>query len=180
MPRTNNWKWTWACHWWDTIDLADVSSLQNEDGSFSGDDWGEVDTRWNPLAISLCLKTLLGLDDSSQWTEFSPQMLVIMGLKLASCRFSYCALGICALLNQSHKIDVENAAKYVLRCKNFDGGFGVTPGNLVRIIFLELYEIDHHRALEIASAHNLLCHNFKRNSVYETDVKKYHTLYTMC
>ncbi|OMO86750.1 Prenyltransferase/squalene oxidase [Corchorus olitorius] len=41
--------------------LLDVSGLQNEDGSFSGDTWGEVDTRFSYIAIC-CLSILCRLD----------------------------------------------------------------------------------------------------------------------
>ena len=37
-----------------------VTSLQNEDGSFSGDKWGEVDTRFSFCAVA-CLALLVGL-----------------------------------------------------------------------------------------------------------------------
>jgi hypothetical protein len=30
--------------WW-----TDVAGLQNEDGSFAGDEWGEIDTRYIPF-----------------------------------------------------------------------------------------------------------------------------------
>lgn len=36
-----------------------VSGLQNEDGSFSGDKWGEVDTRFSFCAVA-CLALLVG------------------------------------------------------------------------------------------------------------------------
>ncbi|XP_059286631.1 geranylgeranyl transferase type-2 subunit beta 1-like isoform X3 [Lycium ferocissimum] len=65
----------------------DIAGLQNEDGSFSGDMWGEVDTR-----------------------------------------FSYIAICSLALMRQLDKIDVGNAVKYIVSCKNVDGGFGCTPG----------------------------------------------------
>lgn len=68
---------------------ADVSSLQQPDGSFWGDEWGETDTR-----------------------------------------FSYCALSVLWLLDRLDAIDVQQAARYVAACKNFDGGFGCTPGVL--------------------------------------------------
>ncbi|KAL0367103.1 UNVERIFIED_CONTAM: Geranylgeranyl transferase type-2 subunit beta 1 [Sesamum radiatum] len=65
----------------------DIASLQNEDGSFSGDMWGEIDTR-----------------------------------------FSYIAICSLALLHRLDKINVERAVKYIVSCKNLDGGFGCTPG----------------------------------------------------
>ncbi|KAF5934363.1 hypothetical protein HYC85_030534 [Camellia sinensis] len=66
---------------------AHIAGLQNEDGSFSGDMWGEVDTR-----------------------------------------FSYIAICSLALLHHLNKINVDKAVKYIVSCKNLDGGFGCTPG----------------------------------------------------
>lgn len=43
-------------------------------------------------------------------------------------RFSYCALGCLALLKQLDQINVASAANFVVRCRTFDGGFGITPG----------------------------------------------------
>lgn len=65
-----------------------IASLQQEDGSFAGDEWGEIDSR-----------------------------------------FSFCALACLSLLNRLDAVDVRKAAIFVLRCMNFDGGFGVVPGS---------------------------------------------------
>ena len=45
-------------------------------------------------------------------------------------RFTYCALSCLNLLDQLHggHVDVDKATAFVARCRNFDGGFGVTPG----------------------------------------------------
>ncbi|EGD82455.1 rabggtb protein [Salpingoeca rosetta] len=61
-----------------------IAALQREDGSFQGDEWGEVDTR-----------------------------------------FSFCALAALSLLGKLDAINVDAAVQHVLRCLNFDGGFGV-------------------------------------------------------
>lgn len=65
---------------------AFVADLQEPDGSFRGDAWGEIDTR-----------------------------------------FSFCALACLKLLGQLDIVRVDDAAAYILRCMNFDGGFGVGP-----------------------------------------------------
>lgn len=81
---------------------------------------------------------------STQWF-FSPSLF----------RFSYIAICCLSLLHQLNKINVEKAVKYIVSCKNLDGGFGSTPGGeshagqskmhvycnmLLRIIFfLDLY-----------------------------------------
>uniref|UniRef100_A0A7S1XAH0 Geranylgeranyl transferase type-2 subunit beta n=1 Tax=Compsopogon caeruleus TaxID=31354 RepID=A0A7S1XAH0_9RHOD len=68
-----------------------VVSLQRErDGAFSGDQWGEVDSR-----------------------------------------FSYCALLTLRILGcplRETVRDLDSAITFVLRCQNFDGGFGCIPG----------------------------------------------------
>ncbi|KAK4482595.1 hypothetical protein RD792_009759 [Penstemon davidsonii] len=43
-------------------------------------------------------------------------------------RFSYVAICSLALLHRLDKINVEKAVKYIVSCKNLDGGFGCTPG----------------------------------------------------
>ena len=69
------------------LPLSDVSSLQRPNGSFAGDAWGEVDTR-----------------------------------------FSYCALATAALLGRLSALNIPAAVSYLASCRNFDGGFGATPG----------------------------------------------------
>lgn len=65
-----------------------MAGLQQPDGSFAGDSWGEIDTR-----------------------------------------FSYCALNCLWLLDRMSAIDIPKAVAYISSCRNFDGGFGATPGN---------------------------------------------------
>jgi geranylgeranyl transferase type-2 subunit beta len=43
-------------------------------------------------------------------------------------RFSYCALLTLSILKRLDAIDVESAVLFVLKCQNFDGGFGCVPG----------------------------------------------------
>ena len=44
------------------------------------------------------------------------------------CRFSYCALLTCSILGRLQAIDMPRAVQYLVACRNFDGGFGCTPG----------------------------------------------------
>lgn len=64
-----------------------VVKRQQADGSFVGDKWGEIDTR-----------------------------------------FTYCALQSLALLQALDAVDVDQAARYILACRNADGSFGCIPG----------------------------------------------------
>lgn len=43
-------------------------------------------------------------------------------------RFTYGALLCTSILGLSHMVDVPKAVEFIMRCKNFDGGFGCTPG----------------------------------------------------
>lgn len=64
-----------------------MKGLQQPDGSFFGDKWGEVDTR-----------------------------------------FSYCAVSCLSILGKMNVVDIPKAVEFILKCKNFDGGFGSVPG----------------------------------------------------
>jgi len=93
-----------------------VSGLQNRDGSFRGDAWGEVDTRFTYCALS-CLALLGRLpplppeadegeeggggDDDDDGGGAAPAAATV---------------------------DVRAAVRYVMSCRNFDGGFGCVPG----------------------------------------------------
>ena len=64
-----------------------IANLQQTDGSFAGDRYGEIDTR-----------------------------------------FTYCALSSLALLKALDRVNVDAAAKYIVQCRNLDGGFGCVIG----------------------------------------------------
>lgn len=66
---------------------AVILSLQQRDGSFQGDKWGETDTR-----------------------------------------FLYSAVNALAHLKALDRVDKAKTVDWVLRCSNFDGGFGSTEG----------------------------------------------------
>jgi geranylgeranyl transferase type-2 subunit beta len=42
-------------------------------------------------------------------------------------RFIYCAFQILSLLNALDRVDVTSAVQYIHLCRNFDGGFGLSP-----------------------------------------------------
>lgn len=44
-------------------------------------------------------------------------------------RFSFCALGTLYLVDRLGAAAVPEAVRFVLRCYNFDGGFGTRPGS---------------------------------------------------
>lgn len=122
--------------------MSDIVSLQNEDGSFSGDMWGEIDTRYFFL-ISFFLKLLLSM---YELTVFLTKIHWTMCI-----RFSYIAICCLSILRRLHKINVEKAVKYIISCKNMDGGFGCTPGGESHAGQSRLYNI-HDLYLNITSS----------------------------
>lgn len=44
-------------------------------------------------------------------------------------RFLYCAMNALSLMGLLSLIDVDKAVQYVTSCANFDGGYGVSPGD---------------------------------------------------
>lgn len=100
---------------------SDIAGLQNVDGSFSGDMWGEIDTRYS-----------FPQDPSLFWVHDSFEVSFHMFWKSLTieffCRFSYIAICCLSLLQCLDKINVEKAVNYIVSCKNLDGGFGCTPG----------------------------------------------------
>ena len=134
---------------------ADVQSLQQPDGSFAGDAWGEIDTRCSKArymphkrqGLSSCLIRIVAFVyalHSSKVLQpcrcamcFPLHLVPLIAHSLTNqvstadpiCRFSYCALSCCSLLNRLDAINVPKAVDFLVACRNFDGGFGCTPGN---------------------------------------------------
>ena len=153
---------------------ADVQSLQQPDGSFAGDAWGEIDTRCSKLFsadTSLTqYKTVVELLDahhclvylhctfhsgySTIFTLPSPGAVALILFNLLSpdlvfivdcnCRFSYCALSCCSLLKRLDALNIPKAVDFLVACRNFDGGYGCTPG-------------DHHPCHLAASSSEIEC-----------------------
>ena len=133
---------------------AYVAGLQQADGSFEGDEWGEVDTRFTYCALS-CLSILHCTVRSRplQLPSRGPSMVKDAPRSAASfARTSLAAAphststdlrppppdvscALTAALPEPYEcgaqelIDVKGAMNFVAACRNFDGGFGATPGD---------------------------------------------------
>ena len=84
--------------------VAFVRGLQQPDGSFAGDAWGEVDTRFSYCALSaLSILGSLPGDGAEDGNSEGEEPCL-------------------------RRSDVRRAAEYVASCRNFDGGFGSVPG----------------------------------------------------
>lgn len=80
------------------------------DGSFAGDEWGEIDTRFSYCALSTL--AILGK----------------LSLPLPTASTS-CPPSAASASAEAPLIDVAAATAFVGRCRNFDGGFGCVPGS---------------------------------------------------
>ena len=126
---------------WLLILKSDIAGLQNEDGSFSGDIWGEVDMRYSfPFCFVILLLTVLGVSYLCKQKFYKNNSF--------SYRFSYIAICCLSILHRLSKINVEKAVSYILSCKNLEGGFGCTPGgeshvgqSMLYINLQSLYEV---------------------------------------
>lgn len=81
-----------------------VCNLQKSDGSFAGDKWGEIDTRFTYCALSI-LSLLGALDEVNEINN-----------KVGSGT------------SRQPSINVRKAAQYIMKCRNLDGGFGSCIG----------------------------------------------------
>lgn len=94
-----------------------VAGLQQPDGSFAGDKWGEIDTRFSYCALSvLSLLGQLNTDkiDLPKAIEFVARCVIF---RLNSCHTP-----------PSNNHLTSNFFHYNRSCRNFDGGFGAVPG----------------------------------------------------
>eukprot|EP01134_Creolimax_fragrantissima_P008510 CFRG8510T1 len=135
----------------DRLDLVDkelvaryIGSLQQSDGSFCGDEWGEVDTRFSFCALS-CLSLLGFFTENASEAErstISPQVYTSTGLnpeftkiksdliaeERVASNIEDVAIEVHAGITCEYA-DIDKAVQFVLTCRNFDGGFGCLPGS---------------------------------------------------
>jgi len=116
-----------------------ISKLQNTtDGSFSGDEWGEVDTRFSYCAFSALSLLAHGMgeecfldfdrndnvDKDNNKNAASMEALEIDEEK----KKKDSSANDKALEIMRKIVDVDKGCEFIMKCRNFDGGFGSTPG----------------------------------------------------
>ncbi|KAA0202758.1 hypothetical protein HAZT_HAZT009302 [Hyalella azteca] len=118
-----------------------VSGLQNSDGSFNGDKWGEVDTRFSFCAVA-CLRLLVSggelnrvdFDTLGWW--LCERQLPSGGLngrpeKLPDVCYSWWVLSSLTLLNRLHWINPDKMRTFILATQDPEtGGFTDRPGDV--------------------------------------------------
>ena len=113
-----------------------VQSLQQPDGSFAGDEWGEIDTRFSYCALStLAILGKLHVNGNEGNGDVDVKR------------------------DGDGIIDVDKAAEYIASCQNFDGGFGCHPGaeSHAGQIFTCVGALSIARRLDLLKDEDLLC-----------------------
>lgn len=134
---------------YDKLDLIDVEkvvsniqSLQRDDGSFAGDEWGEIDTRFSYCSL-LCLSILNRLDaiDLDAAVEFvlSCQNFdggfgCIPGAESHAGQV-FCCVGALSLANALHRIDGELLGWWLCERQLPCGGFNGRPDKLEDVCY---------------------------------------------
>ena len=114
-----------------------LKRCQHACGGFGGDEGHDPHLLYTLSAVQImCILDRLDELDADRIATFVAGLQRPDGSFVGDCwgevdtRFTYCALSCLSLLGklEAGLIDVEAATDFVGRCRNFDGGFGVTPG----------------------------------------------------
>lgn len=148
-----------------------VKSLQQADGSFFGDKWGEVDTRFSFCALAT-LRLLNRLDaiDIDKAVEFvlacNNQIDGGFGCKPGSeshSAYVYCCVGSLGIANQLHRFDKDQLGVWLSERQLPSGGLNGRPEKLPDLCYSwwclssllmigKMHMIDHKRLVEFIMA----------------------------
>ncbi|XP_039263372.2 geranylgeranyl transferase type-2 subunit beta-like [Styela clava] len=138
---------------YDRLDVIDVEktveyieNLQNENGSFAGDKWGEIDTRFSFCAIaSLALLSKLKEGDSKVDLEKAVDFIIScmnfdggFGCRPGSESHSgqiYCCLGALSILGQLHRVDADLLGWWLCERQLPSGGLNGRPEKLPDVCY---------------------------------------------
>ncbi|XP_065862821.1 geranylgeranyl transferase type-2 subunit beta 1-like isoform X4 [Euphorbia lathyris] len=121
---------------------SDVAGLQNEDGSFSGDEWGEVDTRFSYIAIC-CLSLLHRLDK----INVEKAVNYILRCKNMDGGFGctpggeshagqiFCCVGALAITGSLHHVDKDLLGWWLCERQVKSGGLNGRPEKLPDVCY---------------------------------------------
>ncbi|KAK3867146.1 hypothetical protein Pcinc_027369 [Petrolisthes cinctipes] len=119
-----------------------VSGLQNPDGSFSGDRWGEVDTRFSFCALaSLALLNRLDAIKTDKAVEFVMKCQNVdggFGTRPGSESHAgqiYCCLGVLSLTGQLHRINGDLLGWWLCERQLPSGGLNGRPEKLPDVCY---------------------------------------------
>lgn len=117
--------------------IIDIASLQNEDGSFSGDEWGEVDSRFSYTALSALsiLKRLdaVNVDKAVEWVLRCRNYDGGFGSQPGSESHAgqiFCCVGALAITDSLHQVDADLLGWWLCERQLKNGGLNGRPEKL--------------------------------------------------
>lgn len=119
-----------------------VASKQQPDGSFAGDEWGEIDTRFSYIALS-CLSLLGRLDavdvDKAvdfilRCQNFDGAFGVVPGTESHSGQ-TFCCIGALSIAKQLHRIDHDQLGWWLAERQLPEGGLNGRPQKLPDVCY---------------------------------------------
>ena len=119
-----------------------IKTLQLADGSFQGDKWGEIDTRFSFCAL-LCLSLLNAMEavNVQQAAEYVLRCLNFDGGfgrvpgSESHAGQMYCCVGALALAGQLHRADADLVGFYLCERQLKSGGFNGRPEKLPDVCY---------------------------------------------
>jgi len=119
-----------------------IASLQKKDGSFMGDEWGEVDVRFTYYAVSgLALLNKLSLIDTEKASEYilrccNPDSAfgIVPGGE-SHAAYTFCAVAALGILGKLHLIEHDKIANWLSKRQTIEGGFNGRPEKLPDVCY---------------------------------------------
>lgn len=119
-----------------------VAHLQKADGSFMGDDWGEVDIRFTYYAVA-CLKLLdrMSLMDVDKAVEFilrcrNPDgAFGIAPGSESHAAYCFCAVAALKIMGRLEEISVDTLGVWLCKRQTLEGGFNGRPEKLPDVCY---------------------------------------------
>lgn len=119
-----------------------VAGLQNEDGSFSGDQWGEVDTRFSFCAVNtLALLKRLDAINTEKAVEFVMRCQNVdggFGTRPGSESHAgqiYCCVGLLSITGQLHRVNGDLLGWWLCERQLPSGGLNGRPEKLPDVCY---------------------------------------------
>lgn len=126
--------------------VAYIASLQNKDGSFAGDEWGEIDTRFSFCAVA-SLALMKRLHDNNCGIDLNKAVEFVMscmnfdggfGCRPGSETHSgqiYCCLGMLSILGELHRVDGDLLGWWLCERQLPSGGLNGRPEKLPDVCY---------------------------------------------
>ncbi|CAH8568347.1 unnamed protein product [Schistosoma curassoni] len=115
---------------------AFVSKLQQPDGSFAGDIWGEIDTRFSFCAVAtlhivgMLSENTIDIEACASYLEKCQNLDGCFGTRPGSeshAGQAYCVVGALAILRQLHRLNIDRAAWWLAERQLPSGGLNGRP-----------------------------------------------------